>query len=85
MTVERKISKIPDFPEDEISKKELKLAFSGDAYAKIEMLQKHMRGVKDGEGVILKAIALLLKARGKQIQIRDPKTGDVEIVTLWNN
>jgi len=55
----------------------------GQAYQIVLQLRKMMRNVKSEGDVIANAIALLNRAKGKEIQIVDPKTGDVEIVNLW--
>jgi len=55
----------------------------GQAYQIVLQLRKAMRNVKSESDVIVNAIALLNRARGKEVHVVDPRTGDIEIVNLW--
>ncbi len=55
----------------------------GQAYQIVLQLRRTMRNVKNEADVIVNAIALLNRAKGKEVHIVDPRTGDVEIVNLW--
>jgi len=55
----------------------------GQAYQIVLQLRKAMRNVKSEADVIVNAIALLNRAKGKEVHIVDPKSGDIEIVNLW--
>lgn len=58
---------------------EVSLTFSGQAGAVMSELMTHL-GVDTPNEVVKRAIPLLLSARGKEILLRDPKTGAIEIV-----
>ncbi|HPC93259.1 MAG TPA: hypothetical protein PLJ74_13555 [Myxococcota bacterium] len=61
----------------------MSLEFKGQAYQILLQLRSAMRDAKSESDVIVRAIALLTRAKGKDIHIVDPKTGDIEIVNLW--
>ena len=56
---------------------------TGQAYQIVLQLRKSMRDVNSEKDVIIKAIALLNRAKGKEVQIIAPKSGEIEIVSLW--
>ena len=58
---------------------QVSLTFSGQAAAVISELMKDL-GVDTPNEVVKQAIPLLLSARGKEILLRDPATGAIEIV-----
>lgn len=60
---------------------EVSLTFSGQAGAVMSELMTHL-GVDTPNEVVKRAIPLLLSARGKEILLRDPKTGAIEIVEI---
>jgi len=73
------ISNLPDTA----STNSMTFELQGEAYQVVLRLRNIMRNVKSESDVIANALALLNRAKGKEIQIIDPKTGDVEIVNLW--
>lgn len=73
------ISEIPESAKTDSISIEIK----GQAYQILLQLRKMMRDVKNEPEVIVRAIALLNRAKGKEIHIVDPNTGDLEIVNLW--
>ena len=60
---------------------QVSLTFSGQAGAFMSELMTHL-GVDTPNEVVKRAIPLLLSARGKEILLRDPKTGAIEIVEI---
>jgi hypothetical protein len=60
-------------------KYEVSLTFSGQAGAAMDELMVSLN-VETPNEVVLHAIPLLLSAQGKEILLRDPKTGVVEVV-----
>jgi hypothetical protein len=58
---------------------EVSLTFSGEAGAAMSGLMADL-GVKIPNEVVKLAIALLVSARGKEILLRDPVTGAIEVV-----
>jgi hypothetical protein len=62
-------------------KYEVSLTFSGEAGATISGLMTEL-GVNSPNELVKLTIALLASARGKEILLRDPMTGVVEVVEL---
>lgn len=60
---------------------EVSLKFSGEAGASMRDLMEKLE-VDNPNEVALRAIALLLSAQGKDILLRDPKTGRSEAVEV---
>jgi hypothetical protein len=60
-------------------KYEVSLTFSGQAGAAMDELMVSLN-VETPNEVVLHAIPLLLSAQGKEILLKDPKTGVVEVV-----
>jgi len=70
-------------PEDSSPGGSLSLEFKGQAYQTLLQLRSLMKDVKSETDVIIRALALISRAKKKEIQILDPNTGDIEIVNLW--
>jgi hypothetical protein len=59
------------------------IELKGQALQIVLQLKGLMRDVRTESDVIVHAIALLNRARKKEIHIVDPNSGDVEIVNPW--
>lgn len=57
------------------------LTFSGEAGASMSQLMRDLK-TEDPNEVALRAIALLLSAQGKEILLRNPKSGATEAVEV---
>jgi hypothetical protein len=58
---------------------QVSLNFSGEAGAAIKQLMVNL-GVDSPNEVAKRAIAFLLAAQGKEVLLKDPKTGDTELI-----
>jgi hypothetical protein len=72
-------------PDVDSQRQELKITLAGEALKEVQLLQKELRDVQREVDVVLKGIALLKKARGRQVSLHDPETGDTEVIYLWHS
>ena len=69
---------VTEFPTPGGKPFQVSLTFSGDANTAMRKLMTNL-GVDSPNEVAKRAIALLLSAQGKEVLLRDPKTGVTEV------
>jgi hypothetical protein len=69
---------VTEFPAPGGKPLQVSLTFSGDAGTSMRRLMANL-GVDSPNEVAIRAIALLLSAQGKEVLLRDPKTGVSEV------
>jgi len=79
------VTSIPKLTEEQVKKDEFEIKFSGEAFTEIERLRTELVDVETAKDVILKALAVLINARGKDMILKDKSTGISETVVLWKN
>lgn len=77
------VTVIPGLGAGQVKKEELEVKFSGDALTEIEKLRNELADVKNGTDVVLKGLAVLINARGKDMILKNKITGVSETVALW--
>ena len=77
------VTAIPGLGAGQVKKEQLEIVFSGEALEEIDRLRNELADVKNGTDVILKGLAVLVNARGKDMILKDRRTGISETITLW--
>jgi hypothetical protein len=75
------VRKIPTLPEGEETI-DVTVPFAGAALQTIQQLQDQLDGVNDLRDVLLKGVALLAQAQGKQVLLKD-RVGNLTTVRIW--